>query len=117
MAVPIQMKKSNMFFADRILGLFLILFSVVSTQGYEIRTYQISTTQQSISSDSLVLKGTVGSAPYQNISSDSLQLKGGMTNILTNLFKSPPLLTTFISDTIKKDAMPVIIRAIGPEWY
>jgi len=92
-----------------------MLYSVVNTQGYEIRTYQISTTQQSISSDSLVLKGTVGSSPYQNISSDSLQLKGGMTNILTNLFKSPPLLTTFISDTIKKDAMPVIIRAIATD--
>jgi hypothetical protein len=115
MAVPIQMKKSNMFFADRILGLFLILFSVVNTQGYEIRTYQISTTQQSISSDSLVLKGTVGSSPYQNISSDSLQLKGGMTNILTNLFKSPPELATFISDTIKKDVDPLIIRAIATD--
>jgi len=115
MAVPIQMKKSNMFFADRILGLFLMLYSVVNTQGYEIRTYQISTTQQSISSDSLVLMGTVGTSPYQGSSSDSLQLKGGMTNILTNLFKSPPILSTFISDTIKNDGSPVIIRAIATD--
>jgi len=115
MAVPIQMKKSNMFFADRILGLFLILFSLINAQGYEIRTYQISTTQQSISSDSLVLMGTIGSSPYQNSSSDSLQLKGGMTHVLTNLFKSPPILSAFISDTIKNDGSPVIIRAIATD--
>jgi hypothetical protein len=59
--------------------------------------------------------GTIGSSLYQNSSSDSLQLKGGMTQILTHLFKSPPLLTTFISDTIKKDGMPVIIRAIATD--
>jgi len=99
-------------------NIFIILvwfWSFALSQEYEIITYQISTTQQSISSDSLVLMGTVGSSPYQNSSSDSLQLKGGMTNILTNLFKSPPLLSTFISDTIKKDGMPVIIRAIATD--
>ena len=80
-----------------------MLLSIALSQEYEIITYQVSITQQSISSDSLVLMGTIGSSLYQNSSSDSLQLKGGMTQILTNLFKSPPLLTTFISDTIKKD--------------
>ena len=96
--------------------IFLIWFwSFSLSQEYEIITYQVSTTQKSISSDSLVLMGTIGSAPYQNSSSDSLQLKGGMTQILTNLFKSPPELATFISDTIKKDGMPVIIRAIATD--
>ena len=96
--------------------IFLIWFwSFALSQEYEIITYQVSTTQKSISSDSLVLMGTIGSAPYQNSSSDSLQLKGGMTQILTNLFKSPPELATFISDTIKKDGMPVIIRAIATD--
>ena len=96
--------------------IFLIWFwSFALSQEYEIITYQVSTTQNSISSDSLVLMGTIGSAPYQNSSSDSLQLKGGMTQILTNLFKSPPELATFISDTIKKDGMPVIIRAIATD--
>ena len=92
-----------------------ILIGLCSLHGqdFKLRTYQVSTTQQKISSDSLVLMGTIGSSLYQNSSSDSLQLKGGMTQILTNLFKSPPLLTTFISDTIKKDGMPVIIRAIA----
>jgi hypothetical protein len=94
-----------------------ILIGLCSLDGqdFKLRTYQVSTTQQSISSDSLVLMGTIGSSLYQNSSSDSLQLKGGMTHILTNLFKSPPLLTTFISDTIKKDGMPVIIRAIATD--
>ena len=94
-----------------------ILIGLCSLHGqdFKLQTYQVSTTQQSISSDSLVLMGTIGSSLYQNSSSDSLQLKGGMTHILTNLFKSPPLLTTFISDTIKKDGMPVIIRAIATD--
>ena len=96
--------------------IFLVWFwSFALSQEYEIITHQVSTTQKSISSDSLVLMGTIGSSLYQNSSSDSLQLKGGMTHILTNLFKSPPLLTTFISDTIKKDGMPVIIRAIATD--
>jgi len=96
--------------------IFLVWFwSFALPQEYEIITYQVSTTQKSISSDSLVLMGTIGSSLYQNSSSDSLQLKGGMTQILTNLFKSPPELTTFISDTIKKDGMPVIIRAIATD--
>ena len=92
-----------------------MLYSLINAQGYELRTHQVSITQQSISSDSLVLMGTIGSSSYQNSSSDSLQLKGGMTQILTNLFKSPPLLTTFISDTIKNDGEPVIIRAIATD--
>ena len=94
-----------------------ILIGLCSLHGqdFKLRTYQVSTTQQKISSDSLVLMGTIGSSLYQNSSSDSLQLKGGMTQILTNLFKSPPLLTTFISVTIKKDGMPVIIRAIATD--
>jgi hypothetical protein len=94
-----------------------ILIGLCSLDGqdFKLRTYQVSTTQQSISSDSLVLMGTIGSSLYQNSSSESLQLKGGMTHILTSLFKSPPLLTTFISDTIKKDGMPVIIRAIATD--
>jgi len=78
-------------------------WSFALSQEYEIITHQVSITQQSISSDSLVLMGTIGSSSYQNSSSDSLQLKGGMTQILTNLFKSPPKLRTDFPDTIKKD--------------
>jgi len=99
------------------LSITAILIGLCSLHGqdFKLHTYQVSITQQSISSDSLVLMGTIGSSLYQNSSSDSLQLKGGMTQILTNLFKSPPELTTFISDTIKKDGMPVIIRAIATD--
>ena len=110
-----NVKMNKLFFSKKIIGVFIVLNSVLNAQDYELRTYQVSITQQSISSDSLVLMGTIGSSLYQNSSSDSLQLKGGMTQILTNLFKSPPLLTTFISDTIKKDGMPVIIRAIATD--
>ena len=111
----IKLKMYRIRFGRAILGLSLIICSVMNAQDYKLRTYQVSTTQKSISSDSLVLMGTIGSSLYQNSSSDSLKLKGGMTPILTNLFKSPPELTTFISDTIKQDGMPVIIRAIATD--
>jgi hypothetical protein len=97
------------------LTLLMLLSQCLVGQEYELRTYQITTTQQSISSDSLVLMGALGSSSAQNSSSDSLQLRGGMRNILTNLFKTPSLLTTSISDTIKKDGSPVIIRAIATD--
>jgi hypothetical protein len=105
---------------------FIILvwfWSFALSQEFKLHTYQVSTTQQSISSDSLVLMGTIGSSPYQNSSSDSLQLKGGMTQILTHLFKSPPLLTTLynghapwpnISDTIKANTL-LSVRAIATD--
>lgn len=92
-----------------------MICSILNGQDYELRTYQVPTTQERISSDSLSLMGNIGSSIYHTSSSDSLKLKGGMTPILTNLFKSPPELTTFISDTIKKDGMPVIIRAIATD--
>jgi hypothetical protein len=110
-----KVKMNNLFLKIRILGLFLMLYSLINAQGYELRTHQVSITQQSISSDSLVLMGTIGSSSYQNSSSDSLQLKGGMTQILTNLFKSPPSLITIISDTIKKEGDTRIIGAIATD--
>ena len=100
---------------NTVLGFSLLICSILNGQDYELRTYQVPTTQERISSDSLSLMGNIGSSIYHTSSSDSLKLKGGMTPILTNLFKSPPELTTFISDTIKKDGMPVIIRAIATD--
>ena len=105
---------------------FIILvwfWSFALSQEFKLHTYQVSTTQQSISSDSLVLMGTIGSSPYQNSSSDSLQLKGGMTQILNNLYKEAPLLTTLynghapwpnISDTIKANTL-LSVRAIATD--
>ena len=92
-----------------------MICSILNGQDYELRTYQVPTTQERISSDSLSLMGNIGSSIYHTSSSDSFQLQGGMTPVIGSLFKSPPELATFISDTIRNDGMPVIIRAVATD--
>ena len=92
-----------------------MICSILNGQDYELRTYQVPTTQERISSDSLSLMGNIGSSIYHTSSSDSFQLQGGMTPVMGSLFKSPPELATFISDTIRNDGMPVIIRAVATD--
>ena len=100
---------------NTVLGFSILICSILNGQGYELRTYQVPTTQERISSDSLSLMGNIGSSLYHTSSSDSFQLQGGMTPVIGSLFKSPPELATFISDTIKNDGMPVIIRAVATD--
>ncbi len=100
---------------NTVLGFSLLICSILNGQDYELRTYQVPTTQERISSDSLSLMGNIGSSIYHTSSSDSLKLKGGMTPVIGSLFKSPPELATFISDTIRNDGMPVIIRAVATD--
>ncbi|SVB15807.1 uncharacterized protein METZ01_LOCUS168661, partial [marine metagenome] len=49
--------------------------------GYKLYTYQVAISEKPISSDSLVLRGTLGSNLYQTSSGDTLAVKGGFWNI------------------------------------
>lgn len=88
-------------------------FSV--SQEYQIRSYQMGITQSPMVSDSLSLKGAIGRSPSQTSSSESLELDGGFIKVLNNTYKQPPVLSTFISDTLKNDGMPVFVRAIATD--
>jgi hypothetical protein len=83
--------------------------------GYKLYTYQVAISQEPISSDSLVLRGTLGSNFYQASNGDTLTVKGGFWNIASSLFSKPPVVEAFLTDTIMNDAMPVIARAIATD--
>ncbi|SVD76957.1 uncharacterized protein METZ01_LOCUS429811, partial [marine metagenome] len=55
--------------------------SCVLADGYKLHTFQVAISQKPISSDSLVLRGTLGSNFYQTSSGDTLAVKGGFWNI------------------------------------
>lgn len=98
----------------KIIG-FLVSLSCALASDYKLYTYQIAISQKPVGSDSLLLRGTLGSNFYQTSDSDTLVVKGGFWNIASSLFSEPPIVKAFLKDTILNDAMPVIARAIATD--
>jgi len=94
-----------------------ILIGLCSLHGqdFKLHTYQIALSQRPINSDSLVLKGALGTGFYQTGSGDTLLLKGGFWNIASELYLRPPNIIPILADTIFNDGMPVIARAIATD--
>ena len=94
-----------------------ILIGLCSLHGqdFKLHTYQIALSQRPINSDSLVLKGAIGTGFYQTGSGDTLLLKGGFWNIASELYLRPPNIIPILADTIFNDGMPVIARAIATD--
>ena len=94
-----------------------ILIGLCSLHGqdFKLHTYQIALSQRPINSDSLVLKGAIGTGFYQTGSGDTLLLKGGFWNIASELYLKPPNIIPILADTIFNDGMPVIARAIATD--
>ena len=99
----------------KIMTILVWVCSLSVSQEYQMRSYQMGITQSPMVSDSLSLKGAIGRSPYQTSSSESIELDGGFINVLNNTYKQPPVLSTFISDTLKNDGMPVLVRAIATD--
>ncbi len=95
--------------------LLFALVSLLMSQSYELRTFQISLSQKPIVSDSLVLKGALGSNFYQTSDADTLTLKGGLWNIAAGLYSEPPAVRSILPDTIYDNKMPVLARAIATD--
>ena len=93
----------------------LIGLSSINGQAYKLHTYQIALSQRPINSDSLVLKGAIGTSFYQTGSGDTLLLKGGLWNIASEFYLKPPSIIPILADTIFNDGMPVIARAIATD--
>ena len=66
--------------------------------GLKLKTQQISISQRPMNSDSLVLKGALGTGFYKVGSGDTLKLKGGLWNIATGLYSEPPLIISTFPD-------------------
>ena len=77
--------------------------------GYKLYTYQVAIRQKPITSDSLVLRGTLGSNFYQTSSGDTLAVKGGFWNIASSLFSEPPVVSAFLTDTIMYLIVEIIV--------
>ena len=93
----------------------LMSLSYVMANDYKLYTYQVAISQKLMSSDSLMLRGTLGSNFYQTSNGDTLTVKGGFWNIASSLFSEPPVVSAFLTDTIINDAMPIIARAIATD--
>ena len=102
-------------FFKLIFFIFITNLSRVVSDDYKLYTYQIAVSQESIGSDSLVLRGTLGSNFYQTSNSDTLIVKGGFWNIAASMFSKPPVVDAFIEDTISDGSMPVIARAVATD--
>ena len=86
-------------------------------QGFEIKSFQVSASSNILNSDSLILKGAVGTTFNQKSSSDSLTLTGGFSKGLQGVYSEPPLIsieTDTSNDIINKED-PVIYTAIATD--
>jgi len=86
-------------------------------QGFEIKSFQVSASSNILNSDSLILKGAVGTTFNQKSSSDSLTLTGGFSKGLQGVYSEPPLIsieTDTSNDVISKED-PVVYTAIATD--
>ena len=86
-------------------------------QGFEIKSFQVSASSNILNSESLTLKGAVGTTFNQKSSSDSLTLTGGFSKGLQGVYSEPPLIsieTDTSNDVISKED-PVVYTAIATD--
>ena len=90
----------------------LLCLCSMNGEGLKLKTQQISISQRPMNSDSLVLKGALGTGFYKVGSGDTLKLKGGLWNIASGLYSDPPLIISTFPDTIHKNDKQVYAQAI-----
>ena len=69
-----------------------LISSILISQGFQMKAYQISATAKVSKSDSLKLNGTIGTSFNQESSSDSLFLTGGFSKSLIQAYEEPPII-------------------------
>ena len=87
------------------------------SQGFEIKSFQVSASSNILNSESLTLKGAVGTTFNQKSSSDSLTLTGGFSKGLQGVYSEPPVIsieTDTSNDVISKED-PVVYTAIATD--
>ncbi len=90
-----------------------ILLSIVVGQELVIKTQHISQSRGYMTGDSLKLVGSIGASLTHNGSGDSLSLVGGFLSAVNGIYKTPPTLTTEVSDTIPAGVDSVMVQAIA----
>ena len=69
-----------------------LISSILFSQGFQMKAYQISATAKVSKSDSLKLNGSIGTSFNQKSSSDSLFLSGGFSKSLIQAYEEPPVI-------------------------
>ena len=96
----------------KIASIFGFIVTSLLAQDYKIITQQVSLSQSPMTSDSLVLNGSIGKNFNQTGSGDTLSLSGGLWNIASGIYSLPPTMKIVFPDTINRFDKQIIVEAV-----
>tara|TARA_Y100001970_G_scaffold260075_1_gene341764 strand:- start:1357 stop:3189 length:1833 start_codon:yes stop_codon:yes gene_type:complete len=102
--------KPSAFSLKALVFLFFPLF--INAQEFNIISQQVTLSQSPMTSDSLILNGSIGNNYREVDSGDTLFLKSGLWNIASGIFSSPPMINASFPDTINRYAKDIYAQAI-----
>ena len=105
-------RKATKFLVDKIVLYLCIFLSVLTAQDYKVITQQVSLSQSPMTSDSLVLQGSLGKNFNQTGSGDTLSLSGGLWNIASGIYSLPPTMKITFPDTINRFDKQIMVEAV-----
>jgi len=89
-----------------------LFLSFLMAQDYKIITQQVSLSQSPMTSDSLILQGSLGKNFHQTGSGDTLSLSGGLWNIASGIYSLPPTMKITFPDTINRFDKQIMVEAV-----
>ena len=109
-----RLKGNKMSYFNRVRKVIMgpIILGILTAQEYKVITQQVSLSQSPMTSDSLVLKGSLGKNFHHSGNGDTLRLKGGLWNIAAGLYSAPPLIQPSFPDTVERNAKDVYAQAV-----
>ena len=107
-----KLRERTIFSIGKIASIFGIIATSLLAQDYKIITQQVSLSQSPMTSDSLVLNGSIGKNFNQTGSGDTLSLSGGIWNIASGIYSLPPTMKIVFPDTINRFDKQIIVEAV-----
>mgnify|MGYP006262515183 FL=1 len=99
-------------FVDKVILIHWLFLSFLMAQDYKIITQQVSLSQSPMTSDSLILQGSLGKNFHQTGSGDTLSLSGGLWNIASGIYSLPPTMKITFPDTINRFDKQIMVEAV-----
>ena len=99
-------------YIDKVILYHCLFLSFIMAQDYKIITQQVSLSQSPMTSDSLVLQGSLGKNFHQTGSGDTLSLSGGLWNIASGIYSLPPTMKITFPDTINRFDKQIMVEAV-----
>ena len=107
-----RIRERIIFSIGKIVSTFAIIVTPLLAQDFKIITQQVSLSQSPMTSDSLVLNGSIGKNFNQTGSGDTLLLGGGLWSIASGIFSLPPTMKIVFPDTINRFDKQIIVEAV-----